>query len=354
MSLSKYREIAIKYHVEDVAGALLPGTPLSNVLKILELNKKSISNIAQNFLRRKRLFGLLHFAQKKITFNEFLTTAKKEKSERHLESKRLLAKAETKALKVQAEQKLKNDAIQTRLRQRSRTKAKQSRLKQKYDLDYFIEKNDYSKLMNILRRVNDGARLSENDIVWLTTDGEKYFTQELREGFHKNEAEFYANKFRKNKNPWSAVNASSHYRKCKESKIADSLLCTINVLKLKNIKLKSAICTTHGGVNRDLQKLDEALSLGERAHKLSPRNFQPCTLLGAVHMEIGNHTTGQSWYEKAIERGYSEKSMDDELKAIFMRAEKSKQKALRIYLLKIDSFRYSWVNKGYNKSKIRS
>jgi len=71
-------------------------------------------------------------------------------------------------------------------------------------------------------------------------------------------------------------------------------------------------------------------------------------------MEIGNHTTGQSWYEKAIERGYSEKSMDDELKAIFMRAEKSKQKALRIYLLKIDSFRYSWVNKGYNKSKIRS
>lgn len=354
MNLNEYKKIAIKYHVEDVAGALLPGTPLSNALKSLELNEKSISNNAQYFLRRKGFFGLLHYANKVINFNEFLKVARKEKSERHLETVRLQAEAEAKALKEQAEQKLKNEIIQVQLKQKSRAKAKQSKLKQKYDLDYFIEKTNYSKLMNILRRVDNGIRLSENDIVWLNTEGEEYFTQTLRKGFHRNEAEFYADKFKRNKNPWSAVNASSHYRKCRESEIADSILCTIDVLKLKNIKLKSAICTTHGGVNRDLQKLDEALSLGEHAHKLTPRNFRPCTLLGAVHMEIGNYTIGQSWYEKAVERGYSEESMDDELKAIFMRAEKSKRKALCIHLLKIDSYRYSWVNKEYKKKKIRS
>lgn len=354
MGISIYKKNAVKYCVEDLTGALLPGTPLSNVLKSLEVNEKPLSNTAQNFLKRKGLFGLLQYAKKEVTFNEFLKIAKKEQANRQIEHARFLAEAEAKALRDKAEQKLKNDAIQARLRQRSKAKEKQSRLKHKYGLDYFIERDCYPKLMHILRKVENRHRLTENDVIWLNTDAEEYFTQELRESYHKNEAQFYEDKFKKDQNPWSAVSASSHYRKCREPENADSLLSTINVSKFKNKKIKSAISTTHAGVNRDLRKWDKALSLGEYAHQLTPKDFRPCTLLGAVHMETGNLTIGQSWYQKAIERGYSEESMDHELKTIFRRSDKIKKQALRKHLFEIDPYRYSWVNDDALGKKIRS
>jgi Flp pilus assembly protein TadD len=130
------------------------------------------------------------------------------------------------------------------------------------------------------------------------------------------------------------------------------MLNAITVSKLKNIKLKSALCTTHGGVKRDQGKSDEALALGEQAHQLTPKDFRPCTLLGAVNMEIGNHTLGESWYEKAIERGASEKSVDDDLRSIFMRAEHAKREELRAYLLRKDPYRYSWAKQNHRKGNV--
>ena len=99
-----------------------------------------------------------------------------------------------------------------------------------------------------------------------------------------------------------------------------------------------------------MKKYDEALGLGEQAHLFTPQDFRPCTLLGAVNMEIGHYDLGQSWYRKAVKRGYSEESVDDELRSIFKCAEKSKQEALRNHLLKIDPVRYSWAkNKPGNR-----
>ena len=199
--------------------------------------------------------------------------------------------------------------------------------------------------MNILRQVDSSKRLSGEEVVWLSIAGNRYYTTKLREAFHRNEAEFYVSEFKKNKDPWSAVNASSQYRKCRKANTADVMLNAINVSRLKKPKLKSALYTTHGGVKRDLQKWDEALALAEQARLLTPQNFRPYTLLGAVNIEIGQYDLGQSWYKKAVERGYSEKSMDSELRGIFMRADKSKQAALRDHLLKIDPTRYSWAKK---------
>lgn len=125
------------------------------------------------------------------------------------------------------------------------------------------------------------------------------------------------------------------------------MLSTIDVSALKNRQLKSALCTTPGGVKRDLKRWDEALSLGEQAHLLTPQDFRPFTLMGAVNMEIGNFVLEQSWYKEAVERGVSEKSVDDELRSIFMRAEKSKREALRDHLLKMDTERYSWAKKKF-------
>lgn len=351
MGLSKYEEVATKYHVEDLPGAILPGTPLSNVLNHLESGEKSISNIAQNYLIRKELLALFRYATNQITFDNFLKAAQEEKTERcRLAGIKIIQQQKEQKLRNEA-QRLKNEAVQARLRKISKAREKQSRLKQKYGLDYFIEKEDYPKIMNILSRVDKGMRLLEIDIVWLETEGEEYFTQELREGFHRIEADFYANKFKKSKDIWAAVNASSHYRKCRESQNADSLLNMIDVSNLNDIKLKSAIYTTHGGAKRDFQDWKESLSLGEQAHKLTPKDFRPCTLLGAVNMEIGNFSEGQSWYEKAIERGFSEDSMDNEIRVIFIRSKKPQRDALGIYLLEIDPDRYSWVSKKFKQKK---
>ncbi|MCI5142835.1 MAG: hypothetical protein D3909_14135, partial [Candidatus Electrothrix sp. ATG1] len=176
-----------------------------------------------------------------------------------------------------------------------------------------------------------------------STEAEEYYTEELKERHHKNEADFYAGEFKKRKDPWAAVNACSHYRKCNEAGTADKILRTINIPSLKNVRLKSALCTTHGGAKRDLGQWEDALTLAERAHSLTPQDFRPCTLLGAVNMEIGHYDLGQSWYKKAIERGYSERAMDDDLRSIFMRAEKKNKKKLKNYLLNLDPSRYSWV-----------
>lgn len=359
MPPDKYKEIAIKYYVDDLAWALIPGSRLSNILKELELTNH-ISDNTKDFLHRKGLLILLSYSKNEISFSAFSKAAEIEQSERR-------QIAEINAIKEQARQKLAEETLFARLKiaqeqkearrrafendPRNIAKAKQSKLKEKYGLSCFIEKADFAKLMDILRRVDNGVRLSEEEVVWLSTERDEfytgYFTEELREGFHKNEAKFYSTEFEKSKDPWLAVNASSHYRKCKQSSTAESILCTIDMSGLKNRKLKSALCTTYGGVKRDLNKRDEALNLGKQAHDFTPQDFRPCTLIGAVYMETGHYDLGQSWYKKAVERGYSEKSVDDELRGIFMRAEKSNKEALRAHLLSVDPERYSWSNKKH-------
>jgi hypothetical protein len=61
---------------------------------------------------------------------------------------------------------------------------------------------------------------------------------------------------------------------------------------------------------RDLRRPSEAIQMGETAHSLMPRDYRPCTLLGAVHMEQREFERGHAWYEKARERGAPEESID--------------------------------------------
>ena len=197
--------------------------------------------------------------------------------------------------------------------------------------------------MKILQKMDKGNRLTEKEVVWLNVDGSEYFTTSLRITFHNVEANFYTEEFKQKRDPWLAVNASSHYRKCDKSIVADQLLDTIKVKNLKNIKLKSALHTTHDGVKRDLKSKDDALMLGEKAHKLTPKDFRPCTLLGAVNIENGAYDIGQAWYAKAIENGFSEKAMDSELKSIYYRLSKPEKDALRSHLHSMDSLRYKWA-----------
>ncbi|MCI5131542.1 MAG: hypothetical protein D3904_08450 [Candidatus Electrothrix sp. EH2] len=318
-----------------------------------------ISQYTQQYLRKNGLLALLDYQQRQeVIFSAFLKNAQKEQSERRAEAEA----ARAKAMKESAEKRLQEKARLAQLKKEqkqaaaprkkkkifesppvNKNKEKQDQLRRKYDLSCFIERNFFPKVMEILRKVDSGGRLCDEEVIWLSTEAEEYYTEELKEAYHRNEAIFYADQFKKHKDPWASVNASSHYRKCNEAETADKLLQAINIDKFKNVKLKSALCTTHGGVKRDLGQWEKALALGEQAHRLTPKNFRPCTLLGAVNMEVGRHETGRSWYDKAVERGYSEKAMDNELRRIFKRAEGTDKEKLKDYLLNLDPHRYSWA-----------
>ena len=75
-----------------------------------------------------------------------------------------------------------------------------------------------------------------------------------------------------------------------------------------------------------------------------PKDFRPCTLLGALHIEMGNYQLGHEWYAKAHERGASKQAIDQELRGIFQRADKAKREEIKAFLLGQDPVRYKWVN----------
>jgi hypothetical protein len=354
MSQNKFKEIAIKYRVDDLPGSMIPGGRLAKILEHLESSENSITDNSLMFLQKQGLLALFHYAKKEISYSEFLKQSQIELPKRlhAAEAKVANAKAEKeekrKALAALSEATMLKDAERRRVYEnhpRTIAKRKQTELKEKYGLGFFIEQEDYAKVMHIIRIVDGHLRLSENDIVWLTTEGEGYFTPELKRCYHKHEAEYHEKKYKKDKNTWSAVNASSHYRKCDLPENSLSLLDPINFSNIRDKHLKSAICTTKGGSMRDLGKFQEALKLATEAHSYDSKSFHPCTLLGAVNYEIGNFIEGDAWFQKAETRGASTGSLDHEIRSIYKRADKKKKENLRQHLLQIDPHRYSWVKK---------
>lgn len=348
---SSYRDIALHYCTDDLPAASVPGTRLQGVLDCFRRGRP-LTGPSLVFLQKQGLDALYRLATGALPYDRFLELALAEQSMRvqAATAARLAKEDQERAHKAAMQEKARlafEQAEAARLaRERDPTyiaKIKQRKLRERYGIYTYVEQDCFSRLMEILKRVDAGQRLSEVDVVWLSSAGEDYFTEELRAAYHRLEAEFLASEFRKTHDPWAAVNASSHYRKCARASDADCLLSAINVEQQKSPKLKSALCTTHGGVMRDLGHWNEALRLGEKAHAFMPDDYRPCTLLGAVHMEIGNYDLGRKWYAKAVERGATVDSVDQDLRKIFFRAEQAKQKEMREFLLREDPIRYAWV-----------
>lgn len=351
-------DLASKYFVTDLPGAIIPATRLHNILKNLDQGCP-LPLGALTYLQQQGLFALRQLSAGEISYETFCKTAVKEHAQREQSAEAERQKEEMARLRRVEEEKA-QAAIRNAKYERDRQRADEERrqresdpkyiakmknqeLRIRYGLDQFIEKEFFARLMDILHRLDGGNRLSDEDILWLTTEGENYFTEILQAAFHEREAEFYTDEYKQTSYPWNAVNASGHYRKCNQAKKAHDLLSSIPAGRSKAPKLNSAICTTHGGVMRDLNRFDEALKFGSQAHDLTPKDFHPCTLLGAVNFEVGNYDIGRYWYIKATERGASERSIDYDLRGIFLRADKAKREEIRAFLLREDSERYKWV-----------
>ena len=350
----KEKKLAIKYYVDDIKASYIPNTSISKVLSGIEMSK--ISKMSLKFLDTNKLVSLKSLVSHEITFEEYIPLAKNEQEMRIQDSKRKEIEEEN---KKQQKQQIQNEIDYKRKLERREEKERQkalesdpcyiekqkeTQLKEKYDLDFYIEPKDYKKLISILEIVDSVKRLKEEDWIWVV-DNKEYCTDKLRKTYHKNEAMFLMEEYEDKKDLWLVVNASSHYRKGDSSNYAISILSKINLENINDNKLKSAICTTHGGAKRDIKKWAKAIQLAEYAHKYQPEDYRPCTLFGAIYMETQKFDIGYEWYNKAIDRGFKPEDRDTEIKAIYNKANKANKESLRRFLLGIDPVRYCWLNK---------
>ena len=302
-------------------------TELSNILRTL-YQGDAIAAADIRYLKSSGALRLYKLAIGQLTYKSYIADIKAEE--------RAVKQAKTRAAAIEAER--------MKLVEEQRLEREASTLRGTYGITAQVEKSLLAKLMGVLQSIDSGNRLTDEEFVWLQTKAKQYFTEQLRITYHLREADFYANEYQQTQDPWKAINASGHYRKCKQPESALELVVSVPAKNLKNPKVHSAFCTTYGGAMRDVKLRKVALQLGKQAHELQPKAFQPCTLLGALHIELGNFTEGHEWYGKAEERGASKQSIDTELKNIFLHADKTLRETLKVFLLADNPDRYSWVN----------
>lgn len=345
-----------KYLLNDIEGACNQGGRFANILSKLESNGQ-LSSVLLEFLKHRGFHALYRFAARKISFDDYLPLAQEEQNTR----RRVAEEAERERQNLARQMSERNEAMQRvweaeqqRAREmdpRDQAKLLEYGLRRQYGLEAFIARENYPKLMGLLRKLDKGERISKEEFKWLSTQTDEnyddYMTTEVWNRYHAVEAKYLAAEYQRTGDHWHAVNASGHFRKCEEPGQADRLLTSIKIsqVKDKGTKLQSALCTTHGGVKRDLKEFDVALKLGLRAHELMPLSYRPCTLLGAVSYEQGNYERGRFWYDKAVQLGFKESQVDNELKNIIRRLGKDKQSEMREHLLSLDQKRYEWANK---------
>ena len=220
---------------------------------------------------------------------------------------------------------------------------KERAILRKYGVITPLEGEDRQKLLEIFGKLESGMRLDGADAARLIEMKGKHGLEGAFATYHRLEAGFCIAEFKRTGDLWQSVNASGHLRKCNSPAEADALLVKLPTSRMKDPKLCSAVLTTHGGAKRDLGNLAEAQSMGEQAHALQPRNFRPCTLLGAVHIEQRNYELGHAWYRKAEARGASSGSIKAEIQALLKNMTGKEREAAIKELLRIDPERYGWL-----------
>ena len=156
MSFDECKNLALKYHVEDIPSALMQGTSLSRLLR--ELEASTISKISHHFLNKKKFLALEKLAHGIISFEEYESLAKEEKNTRIKNIEDAKYEKEARKQKFQAEwraaykSQIKFEKAQRKLEKEQQVKLEQDpiyirkknliKLKQKYDLDFYIDKNE--------------------------------------------------------------------------------------------------------------------------------------------------------------------------------------------------------------------
>ena len=345
MTRSHHADLAERYCLEDLPGATQLGARLNGILLKIDAGEQ-VTALQRQFLATTGLHALVTLADGKTTLGEFQAAAEQEQAARIEEASakavkdaaELAERTEARAAAVKATfAAMANDPVLRRKRE-----AKE--LRQRFGVGY-IESEDYPRVMALLRQVANGQRLKVEDLAWLKTEADYCWTDELQRAWHALEAAALTKAWESSGDHWNAVNASGHWRKAGEPERALRLTEAALVRVGSSSKLRSALATTRGGAMRDLRRLDEAKALAGEAHELTPNDYRPCTLLGAVYIELGDLPAGHEWYEKAESLGAPRHAIDHELRGLLMRSSIQDQQRIREFLLRQDPQRFAWLRR---------
>ncbi len=346
-------ELARKFLVDDLPGASTPFTRMQGVLTAC-LAGKPLSPHNESFLQSRGLLVLVAFAKGEMGEDAFIQRAmaeqqsrKQQAEQRQLSLTRDAERAKAQREAAQAAMWAEHEAARLRAERDPRNIARRKgrELRERFGIHDYVDPDLFSRLMQILTRLSGNSRLPEQDVAWLAGVGREFRTREVMTAYHRAEADHYLGTFKEKGNIWCAVSASSHLRKCGSFEEAHSLLSTVPHKRLVPAKLKSAFFTTHGGALRDLKRFQEAMSLGEQAHALADADYRPCTLLGAIHIELGQVAEGAAWYRKAEDRGAPAEHVDGELRSILARLPAKTRDMVVNELIAVDRVRYDWLRK---------
>ncbi|MEN4983159.1 hypothetical protein [Acinetobacter modestus] len=359
--LDDMRKDAVFYCVDHIESSMIPHSMLHKIIQKLKIKQNDSLTLPEKaYLVRQNLNALHSLVEGKISFNQYKKEVVNDriKHQEHLEAERLrldklrgleLIQLNKQQEKLAQERKVREQTERERRRKLESDpkyieRQKEKNLIKKYDIYLYDVVDKYRlRLINILKLLDNNQRLSEQDTIWLNSEGRQFFTDELKIKFHRVEADFYLNEYKTTKLHWHAINASSQLRKAKASKEAEKFLENTEISLNKNKKLLSAYFTTLGGVKRDIRKVDTAIECGVKAHENNSQDYRPCTLLGAIYMENHEYILGHDWYSKARDRGAPEKSINADLRSILLKLDKSKRVEMIDSLLKKDPYLYGWL-----------
>lgn len=347
-------DLAKNYWVDDVSGATTVGSRLNNLLASISKGQPMTAT-GRGFLESRGLNALASFLSGELSQSQFAQRAQAERDQRialaqhqqlEMEAQKITEQNAADAREAAMWARLEADRIQRESDPKFIARKKNQELRWKYGLEMFVEEHHFKRLMSILRKLDSRSRLTEIDTLWLKSEGRDYQTEEILHAHHRLEADFSIAEYKRTNDPWQAVNASAHLRKCAAPQEAIELLSAVPVGRQEQAKLKSAIRTTHGGALRDLGHFTEALMIGEEAHSLLPNNFRPCTLLGALNIELGNFEVGHKWYSMAEARGAKPDTIEHEVRSLLARMSPEKRDEAIRELLRIEPVQYHWLRRG--------
>lgn len=206
-----------------------------------------------------------------------------------------------------------------------------------YDIMLKLEKKERLESLLVIQLIETGM---------LSRDGK------IARTYYRLEAEFYEQEYKDTGNKWNIPTASKFWRKANE--IEQALKITnLDIGRIRENKLKSAILVTRGAAFRDDDQLDNAEECAMQAMEYQPDTHQPYTLMGAICYDRYEYAEGDDWFEKAVEFGADIKDIDAEIKQV-IRNEKDEDKRHQAaeYLLKKDVRRYAWA-KDYLRKQTR-
>jgi hypothetical protein len=335
--------LANKYYLDDYPSAATAGSRLNGIL-VKIASGDQLSSMSQDFLATRGFQALYSLASGSIDWATFQQLAEIESHQRTQASSKKAEATAAKYAEIEARQAaaLKEHFAAMARDPKLRRQREAKELRNRFGIGY-VEPEHYPHVMSLLRRISCGQRLQPDEVVWLKTEADDCWTDQIAKEWHALEAEALSALWRTGGEPWDAINGSSHWRKAGKPEAALSL--TGEALAKKGVvaKIRSALETTRGGALRDMRRLDEAKALGLSAHHLTPNDFRPCTLLGAVHIELGDLVAGHKWYVKAEKLGANKHAVDQDLRALIARAARAEQDRIRSFLIAQDPVRFSWL-----------